>query len=116
MNIKNNLLFYWKVGQTINRDSSSSENIIKKYSDYGSYHYGLSKVFSRTNVKNMMMFNKLFPVFLDDFNKLSWEHYILLINIYSLKERFFYLRISLFCHISVDELNLLISNRIFYVI
>ncbi len=112
--MKNRLYLFWKIGKNVYDKQFSCENVCKKYSDYYSYKYGCSSLFSRDNLKYMSNFYRIFPIYFDYLNKLSWNHYRLILNINEYDEQYFYFRIALFCRSSEDELNYLISNNYFY--
>lgn len=108
--MKNKLLVFWKIGQFIDESKISCENIYKKYSELCSYHYGMSEVFARSNVRCMNKFYCAFPIYYKSLEGLCWEHYLLLINIIDREVRYFYYRVALFCRSSVKELVCLIDN------
>ena len=73
----------------------------------------MSETFSRENVNYMKRFYQCFPIYIDELNKLVWEHYVELLKINNSKERYFYLRIAMFCKSSVLELRDFINNDIY---
>lgn len=86
------------------------ENAILKYSNLCSYYFGMSETFSINNIKYMRSFYCSFPIYFDELNKLSFEHYKLFVNITDKQKRYFYFRIALFCRSNVEELKNIISN------
>ncbi len=76
----------------------------------------MSETFSRENVNYMKRFYQCFPIYIDELNKLDWEHYVELLKINNSKERYFYLRIAMFCKSSVKELKEIINKNIYNLI
>lgn len=76
----------------------------------------MSKTFSRENVNYMRKFYQCFPIYIDELNKLNWEHYLELLKISNLKERYFYLKTTIFCKGSVKDLKDIINKNIYYLI
>ena len=111
--INNRLLLFWKVGRNVTLRQKSLENAISKYSDLCAYHFGMSKTFSRENVHYMKRFYECFPIYISELNKLNWEHYLELLKISNLNERYFYLRVAIFCKSSVLELRDVINNNVY---
>ena len=89
------------------------ENIVSKYATYLAYYFGMSSTFSLDNVHYMIKLYLCFPIYYDELNKLTFEHYRLLVNISDISKRYFYFRVALFCRSSVAELNNLILNDIY---
>ncbi len=116
MFINNRLLLFWKIGKNVFLSQKRYENVISKCSDLCSYHYGMTETFSRENIRYMRQFYECFPIYLPEFNKLDWEHYIELIKIRDLKERYFYLKATIFCSGSVVELRDIIKRNIYNII
>lgn len=114
--IKKNLFLFWKVGQTVFKKQNCCENAVSKYSNYLKYYFGMSNTFSIGNVNYMKKFYCCFPNYINEFNKLSFEHYKLLVDISDIGERYFYFRIAVFCRSSVQELNDVIKDKIYYYI
>jgi hypothetical protein len=79
--MKNRLYLFWLVGRNVYNKQKSYENVCCKYSEYYSYKYGNSNMFSRDNLKYMSNFYCRFPMYFDCLNKLSWNHYRLILNI-----------------------------------
>ncbi len=111
--MKNRLYLFWLIGKNVYKDQYSYENVCSKYSLYYSYKYGNSSMFTRDNLKYMSNFYCRFPMYFDCLNKLSWNHYRLILNINDSDEQYFYFRIALFCRSSVEELGYLINNNYF---
>ena len=112
--MKNRLYLFWLIGRNVYNKQKSYANVCCKYSEYYSYKYGNSNMFSRDNLKYMSNFYCRFPMYLDCLTKLSWNHYRLILNISDNDEQYFYFRIALFCRSSVEELRYLINNNYFY--
>ncbi len=104
---------FWKIGKYVFNKQETCENAIEKYANLCSYHYGMSASFSRENVRFMKLFYQFFPIYLPQMNNLNWEHYVELLKIPNLQERYFYFRLVLFCNGSVKELQSSIQNRIY---
>lgn len=113
MNIKNKLFFFWNIGKNICFNRERYENIILKYSEFYSYKYGTSSTFTRENIHYMKRFYCKFPIFINVFTKLEWEHYVLLLRISDARELYFYFRVAIFCRSSVSDLNHIINNNFY---
>ena len=113
MNIKKRLFLFWKIGKFVCGKQKYYENAPKKYSTFFSYYYGMSEVFSRSNISYMIKFYCSFPVYFKTFEKLEFEYYKLLVNISDSKCRYFYFRVAIFCRSSVQELKALIKNNVY---
>lgn len=88
----------------------SCENIVSKYTMSLSYYFGMSSTFSLRNVHYMKKIYLCFPIYYEELNELSFEHYKLLVNISDNNKRYFYFRVALFCRSTVEELGNLILN------
>lgn len=84
-----------------------------KLSTFYSYKYGFSELFSISNVRYMEKFYKCFPIYYDELNKLTFEHYKLLVNVSDVTRRYFYYRVALFCRSSVVELRQFIGEDMY---
>ena len=73
----------------------------------------MTQAFSTENVHYMKKFYQCFPIYLPELNKLKWEHYLELLKIDDTKERYFYLRVAMFCKSSVLEIRDFINNDIY---
>lgn len=113
MNFKNRLYLFWKIGESVFKNQKYFDNVVSKYSNDLSYRYGMSNTFSISNVHYMRKFYYYFPIYISELDKLSFEHYKLLINITEVDRRYFYFRLAMFCRSSVDELNQMISNNLY---
>lgn len=110
INIADNQLFlFWNIGKIVFDKQNYCDNSISKYSEYFSYKYGTSCLFSRSNINYMKKFYCCFPIFINQYNLLSFDHYKLLVNVNDIKKRYFYFYVSLFCKYSVDDLKRLIN-------
>lgn len=113
---KKRLFLFWKIGKNVFEGQDLLENAVLKYSTLCTYRYGMSETFSTINVYYMEKFYLAFPIYRDDLNKLSFEHYKLLVDISEMKRRYFYFRLSIFCRSTVDELRFNIINNLYDVI
>ena len=104
---------FWNIGQSVFKKQDSCDNVVSKMSTRLSYVFGMSNTFSIGNVNYMKKFYCCFPNYIDMLDKLSFEHYKLLVDISELNERYFYFRVALFCRSSVLELKELINDKIY---
>ena len=111
--MKNQLLLFWKIGQLVFKNEQKYENVFYEFSKLCSYYFGITCMFSRDNIRYMRNFYCVFPIYYDDLNKLTWEHYRLLLDISDKIEQYFYFRVAIFCRSSVQELRHLISNNMY---
>lgn len=111
--IKNNIFYFWKVGKIVYEKSKVYDNAVGKYSDYFSYYFGNSTLFTRDNIKYMEMFYLNFPIYYSKLNDMSWEQYKLLLDIENKKERLFYFYLSLFFNSDLEETRDFIFNNYF---
>lgn len=109
--IKPNLCSLWKIGKNVHNNREKYNNVVEKYSDYFSYYFGNSYLFTRDNIHLMERFYLNFPIYYDKLNNISWEQYKLLLKIKDKKERFFYFYLSLFFNSNLDETNEFINNN-----
>ncbi len=110
------LLLFWRIGKFIYLKQNTCENVINKYSTFLIYRYGMSDTFSRSNIAYMKRLYVSFPIYFVALEKLSFDHYKLLVNISEMKRRYFYFRLSIFCRSTVDELRFNIINNLYDVI
>ena len=73
----------------------------------------MSQTFSLENIHYMKQFYQCFPIYVPELNKLKWEHYLVLLKINDSKERYFYLKIAIFCKSSVCELKDVINENVY---
>lgn len=111
MFMKNRLFLFWKIGKSVFEKQDFYENVVSKYSCFYSYYYGMSKTFSRENIRMMRNFYLCFPIFSPVMLYLSWEHYVELICILDYKKRYFYFNVAIFCRSSVLELRNIINGE-----
>ena len=64
----------------------------------------------------MKKFYSSFPIYYEELNYLTFEHYKLLVNISDSVEKYFYFRIALFCNSTVYELKDIINEEVYYFI
>ena len=88
-------------------------NSTSKYSEFFSYYFGRSDIFSMHNIHYMKKFYCCFPVFCDRFRELSFEHYKLIVDVSDLKRRYFYFWLALFCRSNVCELEKYIQEDLY---
>ena len=105
---------YWLIGKRIFALKNRCSNPCEYISNYYSYLYGNSYMFSRENVIYMKKLYLFYPIYFNIFDKISWDIFKLLLSINSNKVRNFYLNILLFCNSSYEELSLLIDNYIYF--
>lgn len=110
---KNRLFLFWKIGEIVSKRQKRYENVVARYSEYFSYRFGMSKMFSTRNVNYMKKFYEDFPIYLEQFDRLSFEHYMLLVDISDVKSRYFYFRVALFCQSNVSELRDMITLKLY---
>lgn len=108
---KINLFMFWKIGRSVFSRRNFCLNSAFKYSTWCSYYFGNSKLFSIINVRFMEKFYYCFPNFIEEMNKLSWEHYVELLKICEVSKLYFYFHVAIFCRISVCDLHNIISNN-----
>ena len=109
--MQDRLLLFWKIGEIVCKNRSKHLNIVEKCSNYYSYLFGNSYVFTRENIWLMEKFYLMFPVFSPRLENITWDQYRLLFNINDLKERYFYFYILLFFGFNYDETKDLINNK-----
>ena len=73
----------------------------------------MTNTFSVVNVNYMKKFYCCFPIYVDELNKLTFDHYKLLVNVCDINERYFYFRVAIFCRSTVFELSSIINGKIF---
>ena len=105
------IFLLWNIGKCVYEQQSLCENIIQKYSDYYSYYFGDSIVFTRENIHLMKRFYLNFPIFHKKLENICWEQYQLLLKIQNKKERNFYFALSLLFRSNYEETCELISNQ-----
>lgn len=64
----------------------------------------------------MKKFYCYFPIFTYQLEKLSWEHYVELMQISEVSTLYFYFRVALFCRSSVEELHYIICHHYYELI
>lgn len=111
--IHNRLILYWKIGKDVCEKKELYENIVEKYSDYYTYLFGNSFLFTRENIHLMKRFYLNFPIYYSSLEKISWEQYKLLLSICNHEERFFYFRLSLLFESDYDGTVDFIKNQYF---
>lgn len=112
--ISNQLILFWKIGKDVYEKQDQYDNIIKKYSDYYTYLFGNSFLFTRENIHFMKRFYLNFPIFYNSLEKISWEQYKLLLRIDNYDERFFYFRLSLLFNSDYNETYDFIYNQYYF--
>ena len=114
--LKKILLFFWSICKFSYEKNKYFDNVLEKLSVYFSYYYGASSIFSLENIRLMRRFYCFFPMYIDSMNKLNWEHYKILVNIFDKNERMFYYQLAIFCKCNDYELNELVKNSYYYII
>ena len=51
--VKTNLIYFWKIGKLVYENRKVYDNIVERSSDYFSYYFGNSTLFTRDNIKYM---------------------------------------------------------------
>lgn len=111
MNFTNYSIFlFWNIGKTVYEKENCCHNIIQKYSDYCSYFFGNSFLFTRENIRFMKYLYMNFPIYYSKMESFSWNQYTLLFQLKNKKERLFYFYLSLFFHSDYYETNDFIQN------
>jgi hypothetical protein len=109
--IKTNLIYFWTIGKLVYEKRQIYDNIIERSSNYFSYYFGNSTLFTRDNIKYMEMFYLNFPIYYSKLNNITWDQYKLLFTIENREERYFYFYLSLFFNSNLDETKDFISNN-----
>ena len=102
---------YWNIGKIVYENRVNYLNIVEKCSDYYSYLFGNSYMFTRENIWLMEKFYLMFPIFSPRLENISWGQYKLLFNVNNSRERYFYFYISLFFNFNYDDTRDLINNN-----
>ena len=102
---------FWNIGKMVYDNQDVSENPIQKYSNYYSYFFGNSFLFTRENVHLMKKLYLTFPIFYKRMEDIDWNQYQLLLSIPSPKERYFYFSLSLLFHSNYQETFEFIQNK-----
>ena len=87
--MNNKILLFWNIGKRVYEEQNTCDNPIQKYSEYCSYYFGNSVLFTRENIHLMKRFYMNFPIYYKEMNKVSWDQYRLLLMIKNKKERLF---------------------------
>lgn len=101
------------IGRRVYNTRNICSNSVYKCSAFCTYRFGNSNSFSIFNIKMMQKFYCTFPIFNLKLNELTWDHYIELLKINDLSERYFYFGIALFCRSNISDLKLIIGNDIY---
>ena len=107
------LFIFWNIGKRVWENRDSYLNPIKKYSEFYSYYYGNSYMFTREDIRLMRRFYLDFPIFYKSMNKISWEQYKEILRLDNKKERFFYYYLSIFFNCDINDTKEFISNDYF---
>ncbi len=105
---------YWLIGRKSYVLKSKCNNPNEYLSNYLSYCFGNSILFSRENINYMKKFYLAFPIYIKKYNVLSWNHFKILLGVNNRVIRNFYLNIVLFCNSNTVELEQLISSCVYY--
>lgn len=110
INIFNSPLYlFWSIGKIVFKKQDYYENSVFKYSEYFSYKFGNSCAFCSRNINYMKKFYCCFPIYIEQYNLLSFDHYKLLVDVTNSKKRYFYFNLSIFFNYSVEDLKNIIS-------
>ena len=105
------IFFFWYIGKKVYEEKDHCLNVIQRYSDYYSYFYGNSFLFTRENIHFMKRFYMNYPIYYKKLELFSWKHYQFLLSIPNKKERTFYYSLSLFFQSSYEELLDMVYNN-----
>ncbi len=113
--MKNKLSIYtlWCIGRKAYYNKNNYSNIIEKYSNFYSYYYGNSYLFSRENIRKMVILYLNFPIYYDQLEKVNWEQYGILLSVSNKIERYFYFKTLLFFKDNDIEISTLINSNIY---
>ena len=111
MIIKDKILLFWTIGKRVYENRGKQLDIVEKSSNYYSYLFGNSFMFTRENIWFMENLYKTFPVFFKELNYLSWNQHKYLLQITDLDERYFYFNITMFFKYNYEETKLLLENN-----
>ena len=81
MNLSNQLFLFWKIGKKVYEDQNCYYNVIQKYSEYYSYYFGNSSLFTRERIHLMKRFYMNYPIYAYQFNSFSWDQVQILLQI-----------------------------------
>lgn len=112
--LNNQLIIFWKIGKNVYENKYHYDNIIEKYSNYYTYLFGNSFLFTRENIHLMKRFYMNFPIFYDSLEKISWDQYKLLLMIGNRRERLFYFHLSLLFNSDYSETFDFIYNQYYF--
>ena len=104
-------VLFWKIGKDVYDRELVCSNIIEKYSNYYTYYFGNSFLFTRENIHLMKRFYMNFPIYYDALENFSWEQYKLLLAVENKKERYFYFSLLLLFHSDYEETLEFIYNQ-----
>ena len=111
---KSQIYLFWYIGKCVYEKQKIYENAIKKYSEYCSYLFGNSFLFTRENVYLMKRFYLNFPVYYSKLDNISWDQYKLLLMIPNKKERMFYFNLSILFKSDLYDTNSFIMNNYYH--
>ncbi|MBR2828745.1 MAG: hypothetical protein IKE70_05890 [Bacilli bacterium] len=111
---QNQLYLYWNIGKHAYENKDKCINSIEKYSNYYSYRFGNSYLFTRNRIRMMILFYLTFPIFFKQMENITWNQYMLLLNIEDKKERYFYFYLSLFFHSDYQQTKDFIFNDYYF--
>ena len=99
--MNNKILLFWNIGKRVYEEQNTCDNPIQKYSDYCSYYFGNSVLFTRENIHLMKRFYMNFPIYYKEMNKVSWDQYRLLLMIK--KKDFFIMLFPCFFQLIIEN-------------
>ncbi len=108
-----NINYYWKIGKFIFDKNNKCLNITIKCSEFLSYYYGNSSLFSLKNMKYIKKIYLYFPIYDYHMEYIDWNCYKVLLNLNKC-ECYFYYYIVLFCNSNLFELTDMINNQIYF--
>ena len=107
---KNRLFLFWNIGKNVYEKQDCYSNIVEKYSNYYTYLYGNSYLFTRENIHLMKKFYLCFPIFYKKMENITWDQYRLILSFNDKEERYFYYYLSMLFETDYSETEELIEN------
>ena len=110
----NNIFLFWTIGRLVYEQQRYCDNIVEKLSNYYSYYFGNSFLYTRENIHFMKRFYMNFPIYYDKLENFSWNQYCLLLSVSNRKERTFYFSLIMLFKSNYEELIEFIYNDYFF--
>lgn len=83
----------------------------RKISKYLQYYFGMTEMFSSSNIKKMRTFYLCFPIYNKYIEYLDWNYYLKLISIKNDFLRMFYYRVAVFSRCDFETFVNLIQEK-----